>query len=494
MDVPAKLRWAVLALLITAPAAALAQQQQGSAREADQLSRARALVEKRRFEAALAIYDSLFRAEPGSRDAALGRAQTLGLTGRLADAFVAYEQWFDANPRDVGAVEKLAQTFEWAGLLNEAERLFRALAAGGFAEGPRGLARIAARRGDLRANERREPAIVDKGPRAAADQVSRAPSRPLTGSPPAAESPSRSNAARRIHVDPVAEGMNDTDGNRVRMVGGTAGVMTPWAGEFAVYARHRTAADATTLASSSHASVIASQKLGPLSFRGSVGATRLADTTTTAAGPTRDVLTGAATLSVNLGGRARLVASGSRAAFDETAPLMRSGIISTTVGGGMSVNLGLGFGISTEVEQAQLSGGTPNTRLGGSGSLSWRAPAFLSLATTVRAFGYTLDPGEGYFAPRQYLRTETNARIAVGGDRGLSVTLDGGVGAQSIDVRVLEAPLRPLPHGGLSIRYRPTPRLDLSVSGTTTTAASAATSQLSDYRATAVSLRGRVSF
>jgi hypothetical protein len=190
----------------------------------------------------------------------------------------------------------------------------------------------------------------------------------------------------------------------------------------------------------------------------------------------------------------RLVASGSRAAFDETAPLMQRAIVSTTVGGGMSLDLGLGFGISTEVEHAQLSGATPNRRLGGSGSLSWRAPAFLSLATTVRAFGYTLDPGEGYFAPRQYVRAETNARIAVGGDRRLSVTLDGGVGAQSIEVRALESPPRPLPHGGLSIRYRPTPRLDLSLSGTTSTAASVATSQLNDYRATAVSLRGRVGF
>jgi hypothetical protein len=288
--------------------------------------------------------------------------------------------------------------------------------------------------------------------------------------------------------------MEDTDGNRVWMAGGTAAVATPWAGELGVFARHRVATDATTRGWSSHASVIASQKLGPLSFRGSVGATRLADATTTPAGPTRDVPTGAATLSVNLGGRARLVASGSRAAFDETASLMQRAILSTTVGGAMSINLGLGFGISTEFEQAQLSGATPNTRLGGSGSLSWRAPAFLSLATTVRAFGYTSDPGEGYFAPRQYFRAETNARIAVGGDRGLSVTLDGGVGAQSIDVRVLEAPLLPLPHGGLSIRYRPTPRLDLSVSGTTSTAASAATLQLSNYRATAASVRARVSF
>jgi hypothetical protein len=494
MDVPAKLRWAVLALLITAPAAALAQQQQGSAREAGHLSRARALFEKRRFEAALAIYDSLFRAEPGSRDAALGRAQTLGLTGRLADALVAYEQWLDANPRDVGAVEKLAQTLESAGLLNEAERLFKALAAAGSVEGARGLARIAARRGDVSESERLGRVIVDKDPRAAADQVPRAPSRPPAASPPAAESPPRANDARRIHVDPVAEGMNDTDGNRVRMVGGRAAVATPWSGEFAVYARHRAAADATTLAWSSHASVIASQNLGPLSFRGSVGATRLADATTIPAGPTHDVLTGAATLSANLGGRARLVASGSRAAFDETAPLMQRAIVSTTVGGGMSVDLGLGFGISTEFEHAQLSGATPNSRVGGTGSLSWRAPAILSLATTVRAFGYTLDPGEGYFAPRQYLRAETNARIAVGRDLGWSVTLDGGVGAQSIDVRLLESPLRPLPHGGLSIRYRPTPGLDLSASGTTSTAASAATLQLSDYRATAVSLRARVSF
>jgi hypothetical protein len=173
---------------------------------------------------------------------------------------------------------------------------------------------------------------------------------------------------------------------------------------------------------------------------------------------------------------------------------MQRAIVSTAVGGGLSVDFGLGFGIAAEFEHAQLSGATPNSRVGGSGSLSWRAPAFLSLATTVRAFGYALDPGEGYFAPRQYLRAETNARIAVGRDLGWSATLDGGVGAQSIDVRVLEAPLLPLPHGGLSIHYRPTPRLDLSVSGTTSTAASAATSQLSDYRATAVSLRGRVNF
>jgi hypothetical protein len=287
--------------------------------------------------------------------------------------------------------------------------------------------------------------------------------------------------------------MEDTDGNRVWMAGGTAAIVTPWAGELGVFARHRVATDATTRGWSSHASVMASQNLGPLSFRGSVGATRLTDATTTPAGPMRDVVTGAATLSAKLG-RARLVASGSRAALDETAPLMQRAIVSTTVGGGLSADLGLGFGISTEVEQARLTGATPNTRLGGSGSLSWRAPAFLSLAATVRAFGYTLDPGEGYFAPRQYLRAETNARIAVGGDRRLSVTLDGGVGAQSIDVRVLEAPLRPLPQGGLSIRYRPTPRLHLSVSGTTSTAASAATSQLSNYRATAVSLHGRVSF
>src|SRR5918999_2598673 len=207
-----KPHWALLALLLTAPATADAQQQQGVARDADHLRRARALVEKRRFEAALTIYDSLFRAEPGSRDAALGRAQTLGLTGRLADALRVYEQWLDANDRDVGAVEKLAQTFEWAGRLNEAERLFKALAAAGFAEGPRGLARIAARRGGLVEGEHRRRATVDKEPPAAADQAPRAPSRPPAASrhaasAPAPESPTRTNAARRIHVGPIAEGM-----------------------------------------------------------------------------------------------------------------------------------------------------------------------------------------------------------------------------------------------------------------------------------------------
>jgi tetratricopeptide (TPR) repeat protein len=506
-----KVRWAVLALLVTAPAVAAAQQQQGSARDADHLSRARALVEQKRFEAALAIYDSLLRAEPGSRDAALGRAQVLGLTGRLADALGAYEQWLDAHPQDVEAVEKLAHTFAWAGRLDEAERLFKLLAGTGSLEASRGLARIAAWRGDLVESERRWRAIVAEHPRDAdawigLAQVLRGRNRPREvrealaraieidpGNRDAADQLRRVDAARAHHVDPVAEAMEDTDGNRVWMVGATAVLVTPWAGEFAVHARYRAAAIGATLAWSSHASVAASQNVGPFAFRGSFGATRLGDASTTPGGPTRDVLTGTAAASAKLG-RMHLAGGVGRVAFDETAPLMRRGIVSSTVGAGVSVDFGLGLAFSTEAEHARLSGATPNSRIGGLASLSWRAPAILSLAATVRGFGYALDPAEGYFAPRQYGLAEMSARIAVGRDLGWSVTLDGGAGAQSIDFGAIGLASQAAARGGLSILYRPTPGLEWSLSGTTANAASPATSQLSSYRATGVSLRGRVSF
>lgn len=149
-----------------------------------------------------------------------------------------------------------------------------------------------------------------------------------------------------------------------------------------------------------------------------------------------------------------------RGAFDETASLMIRGIVSTTFGAGASADLGRRLAVSGEVEHARLSGGTPNSRTGGSGSLSWRAPALLSLTATVRTFGYATNPGEGYFAPRRYVLGETSAQLAVGQDLGWSVTLDGGIGVQAIDTRTLGSATQPAARGGLSVLYRPVPGLE----------------------------------
>jgi hypothetical protein len=74
------------------------------------------------------------------------------------------------------------------------------------------------------------------------------------------------------------------------------------------------------------------------------------------------------------------------------------------------------------------------------------------------------------------------------------MTLDGGVGAQAIDLRAVGSETQPAARGALSLLYRPTPGLEWSVSGMTTNAASSATSGLSSYRASGVTVRARVSF
>jgi hypothetical protein len=206
------------------------------------------------------------------------------------------------------------------------------------------------------------------------------------------------------------------------------------------------------------------------------------------------VLTLTTSVSAQLGRRTNAAAVVAREALDETAPLIRRGIVATTFGGGASVDVGHGIALSGEIEHARLSGTTPNSRTGGSGSLRWRAPRVLSLATTIRAFGYDVDPREGYFAPRRYLLGETSAQLAIGGELGWSATLDAGVGAQAIDLRVLGSATQPAARGGLTVLYRPTPGLAWGASGTIANAASPATSGLSSYRASGVSVQGRVSF
>jgi tetratricopeptide (TPR) repeat protein len=509
--VASKLCWAILAL-IGAPAVAAAQQQQGGARDSDPLIRARALVEKKRFSAALAAFDSLLRAAPGSREAALGRAQVLAWAGRFADAVKAYERWVEAHPKDTEALELLARALSWAGRLDDAERLYTLLALGGVPGAERSLARIAAWRGDLPESERRWRAIVARRPADSEAWVGLAQVLRQTGRPREARAalaravaadPGNRDAAEQLrwveaalspHIDPTIASMNDTDGNRVTTIGATAALAAPWDGEFSVRARHRAAAIGVARASSLDAAVAATRNIGRYEFRGSVGATRLDDPSSAPSGATRDVLTAAAGISAQVGRRMHVAGGIGRSAFDETAPLMRRGIVWTTFGAGASADLGPRLAVSGEIEHARLTGATPNSRTGGSGSLSWRAPALLTLATTVRAFGYATNPGEGYFAPRQYVLGETSAQLAIGRDLGWAATLDGGIGVQAIDARAAGSATQPAARGGLSILYRPVPGLEWGVAGTIAKAASPATSSLTSYRATGVSLRGRVSF
>ena len=505
-----RLRWAILALLAAAPAVAVAQQQQGDARAPEQLSRAKALIEKRRYRAALALFDSLTRDQPRSRDVVLGRAQTLAWLGRISEAVRAYERWVAEHPNDLEALERLARALSWAGRHEDAERVYKLLALAGAPEAERGLARVAAARGDLAESERRWRTIAARRPADAEAwvglaQVLRWTNRPRearaalsravaadAANGEAAEQLRSVEAALAPHVDPSVVSMSDSDGNHITTTGATLGVAAPWDGQLSLQAHRRTATLAGTSASSLGAIATATWATARLVGRGSLGVARLNDAT--ASGARRDVLAAAAALSARLGRRARVGVSASRGAFDETAPLIRRGIAATAYGAGGSLELGRRLSLSGEFERARLTGGTPNTRTGGSASLRWRAPRVLSVAASTRAFGYGVDARDGYFAPARYLLAEGSARIEVGRERGWSVTLDGGLGAQSMDAWSAGSATRPAARGSGAITFRPTPRLEWSLSTSVANAVAPGTATLTSYRAMGWATRGRVSF
>ena len=501
----------LVAALILAPAAG-AQQQQGAHRAADYATRARDLVAKKRYRSALSLLDSLARAEPGSREAVVGRGQVLALLGRLADAIRAYERWVAAHPNDVEVVELLARALSWAGRLDDAERVYKVLAALGSPEAERGLARIAAWRGDLAESERWWRAIVARRPADAEAWIGLAQVLRWTGrnrearvalKRALASDPANRDAAEQLrwveaalapHVDPSVATMRDNEGNHVTTLGAALAVAAPWDGELSLRVHRRDGTLGVSRASSVGAVASASRTAARVTLRGSLGAARLDDPSAAPDVATRDLLTAGASVWATPSSRLRLGAVAAREPFDETVGIIRRGIVTTTLGAGAALDISRRLGLAAEVEQARLAGATPNTRTGGAASLRWRAPLALSLGSTVRAFGYASDPLEGYFAPRRYLLAEGSARLAVGRDLGWGLTVDGGIGAQSIDSYTAGSETQPAARGALSIRYRPTPGLEWDLSGHLATAASAATSTLTGYRASGWRLGGRMSF
>lgn len=506
------LRRAILALVIAIPSTAGAQTQQGDARTSDQLSRARALVQQRRFKAALATFDSLLRATPGSREAELGRAQMLAWTGRLVDAIRAYQRWVEAHPKDIEAVELFALALTWADRLDEAERLYKVLALAEVPGAERGLARLLARRGDLAGAERQWRAIVAKRPNdveawVGLGHVLRWRNRPREARTAFGRAvqlqPSNHEAREQLlwveaalapRIEPTFASLDDSDGNRLTTIGATAAVAPPWDGDVSLRGQRRATIAGGSRGSSLSATVAASRHIGQLTVRASAGTARLDDGTAGPGALTRDVLTGSATASARVTRRLHVGAGVGREPFDETAALIRRGIVTTTVGGGATIDGGRGLTFAGAFEHVELTGATPNSRRSGTASLTWRAPFVLSLGANARAFGYASDPSEGYFAPRSYVLGEATAQIAIGRQLGWSMTVDGGVGAQSIDLRAAGSETQLAGRGGLSLLYRPTPGLEWSVSTTSSNAASSATSGLSSYRTSGMSMRARVSF
>jgi tetratricopeptide (TPR) repeat protein len=114
--------------------------------------------------AAVALYDSILTRDYTYREAALGAARALTWAGKFDSALARYDKWLIQNPRDIEAGLARARSLAWAGRLAQSERAYVALGAGGEnLETQKGIAMVAAWRGDLSRSERHLARAFDQG-------------------------------------------------------------------------------------------------------------------------------------------------------------------------------------------------------------------------------------------------------------------------------------------------------------------------------------------
>jgi len=409
---------------------------------------ARTLAWAGRYEQSIALCDSVLTANPRQRDAALLAAQARAWSGNLRAAINRYRNWLSGHPSDAEAWMALAQTWQWANRPDEARgALDRALAG-------------------------------DPGNATARMQLEWV------------------NVAASPSFEPTISSSDDSDDNRSTTYQVRAGWRAPWQarliadGSYRVAdlgARHGTAA-----------SLRASSSFAPLNghwtVRGEVGATRLAGSDASASPVVSHLAPVAAVrLSGRIARRLSLGAGVSRAVFDETAPLIQSGIVTTGVDadGDLTITRRLTWGGGGG--WTQLSGGSgPNRRFAGSTTLRWTAWRFVSFAAGVRSFAYEHAAFDGYFAPRRYLLAEGSSRLRLGGDLGWAVESELGLGNQTITAFDNSHIGRFAQRANASIVYRPVPGAEWSLSGGFANVASPATISSADYRFYTLSIKGRV--
>lgn len=484
---------------------------------------ARTLAWAGRYDESLATYEALLLRDRTYRDAALGAAQTQSWAGRSADAVQRYRAWLSSNPGDGEAELALARALSWGGDLAAAESAYAVLASRGTAmpDAEKGIARVAAWRGDLVRSERLWRAFNLRHPADPEGWTGLAQVLRWTGRPALAASALRSALAAepgygdartqlrwveadlRPAADPTVVYSNDSDRNSSTLYSAQGSVLAPWGARVLVGASARLAElpqGAAITRGQSYGGRIATRwapLAGRVTFGGELGvrATR-SERAGDAPVPSRTFLVAGARVGAQPWQAITLGLGVSRAPFDETAALIRSGIVTTSTDADLSIALPARLSLSAGVGHTALAGDTSrNTRLASSVALRWSPRRTASLGVAARGFGYDREAREGYFAPRRYQLTELNARASLGRELGWDAEIEGGLGAQRITPWAAGATVNARRAerlaGGVIYRFAPGMELGLTA-GYANVAPPQAVEGETSYRAYTLALRGRL--
>lgn len=408
---------------------------------------ARVLAWRGDFSRALAECDTVLAENPDNRDAALLTAQATAWSGHLDSAVAHYDRWLMRHPNDAEAWSGLAQVWRWSG---RSERARDAL---------------------------RHALAVEPNNAAALTQMQ------------------WTEVALAPSFEPEITSTDDSDRNRTLTYLARAAVAAPWSARAQTELSFRTAdlgaahGTSTTARASSSWTPVA----GGWTLRGELGIAQLEADEGSSVHTTHTEPIGGARISGRVASGFSLGASVSRAPFDETAALIYSGIASTAIEANADVRLPSRLSLGGEGGGTRLTGGSsPNTRLAGSGALTWSANRTLSLAAGVRAFGYDHAATDGYFTPRRYLLAEGSTRFHLGADLGWGLDSELGLGQQRITAFGGANARRFAQRFNITAAYRPAPGVEWTLGGSFANTASPTTISSADYRAYTISLRGRL--
>ena len=484
-------------------------------------ARARAQAWASRFVLSLATLDSLSVAQPGDRDVALLHALVLAWSGDLTGSAARSRQWLQAHADDDEGRAALAKTLVWGGRFDEAEREYRALGMRVPAEAAKGLARVAASRGDIEGARERWLEATKADPRDAETWTGLAQVQRWLGRSREAEasllqalavSPGYADAiAQRVWVsaelspavDPLLALTNDSDKNVVNTFALTGSFTPDWQGRGYGVAQLRTAELGAISATSVglRGGVTWAPDRRGVSFRAEVGVAFLSKSIALG-GPASGepgaqlayLLRAAAPLAPRLTGWVA-VAGG---AFDETAVLIARGIRTDGIEGELSVALPSSVALSAGAAWARIGNGTvKNAKLTVIGSARYVLRRGTWLGAMVRSFGHdTLASADGYFSPQRYTLAEAVAHFELPKDIGWNVSAEAGLGTQWIrrDAASAESS-ESAQRASLAVVNRPRPGTEVSVGLWIANVASPFSNvATTGYRAGGLTARARVAF
>lgn len=343
------------------------------------VAEARVLAWADRGRAASALYDSVLARSPERTDALAGRARTVAWSGDLPTAERLWRDALARHPDEPELLIGLAQTLSW--------------------EGQPAL-------GEAYAARARQLAPQDRT---------------------ALELERYLRAAIRPEVRTVFDGATDSDNNQfvAQEAYFTAPVSSRVRGTLRAGWR-RTSLDPITGTSYGVAGQATAGLPGNVVLQAGIGVRRLAP----------DSGAGTTPLTLALGFRvrpARYVAAGvgySRAPFDETALLIRRGLLIDAVDANLEISPSPRWSVSGGGGGAWFSDG--NRRYSAVGAVLARVLPGLQIGPFARVMGYHTTPRTGYFAPIRFFVVEGRT-IAVWRRERWGLRADGGVGSQRVD-------------------------------------------------------------